>query len=320
MPDPSTPSGQGPHDGGRDSSSPIEVPGPWRHRNVAANGARFHLAELGTGPLVLFLHGFPEFWWAWRHQLPAVAEAGYRAVAMDLRGYGGSDMTPRGYDPFTLAADVAGVVRALGERRAVIVGHGWGGFIGWATAVLHAPFVERLAVLSALHPSDARRWVPRGLAGVAPTLEFQLPWVPERRLMADDGAWVQQLLERWSGPGWPDVDASRRYREAMQLWPAPHCALEYPRWLVRSALRTDGRRFAARMRQPVGVPVLHVHGALDRTVSASAAYTAHRRVSAPYRLVHLGGTGHFPHEERADDLTHCLLSWLNDDQLRVDPS
>ena len=94
---------------------------------VAANGARFHVALVGDGPLVLFLHGFPEFWWAWRHQLPAVAAAGYCAAAMDLRGYGASDKPPRGYDLSTLAADVAGVIRSLGARDAVVVGHGWGG-------------------------------------------------------------------------------------------------------------------------------------------------------------------------------------------------
>jgi pimeloyl-ACP methyl ester carboxylesterase len=72
----------------------IEINGPWTHRDVTANGTRFHLASVGEGPLVLLLHGFPEFWWTWRHQLVALAEAGYRAVAVDLRGYGGSDKPP----------------------------------------------------------------------------------------------------------------------------------------------------------------------------------------------------------------------------------
>ena len=119
-------------------SDPVEIPGPWQHRHVAANGARFHVAEAGPphGPLVLLLHGFPEFWWTWRDQLPALAAAGYRAVAMDLRGYGGSDKTPNGYDPVTLAQDVAGVVKTVGGRPAVLVGHGWGGYVGWATAAL----------------------------------------------------------------------------------------------------------------------------------------------------------------------------------------
>ena len=80
-------------------SSGVRLDGPWTHRDVAANGARFHIAEMGDGPLVLLLHGFPQFWWTWRHQLTALADAGFRAVAMDLRGVGGSDRTPRGYDP-----------------------------------------------------------------------------------------------------------------------------------------------------------------------------------------------------------------------------
>jgi pimeloyl-ACP methyl ester carboxylesterase len=83
-----------------------------------------HVAEVGTGPLVLLLHGFPEFWWSWRHQLPALAAAGRRAVAVDLRGYGDSDKPPRGYDLWTLSGDVAGLVRALGERQVDLVGHG----------------------------------------------------------------------------------------------------------------------------------------------------------------------------------------------------
>ncbi len=292
--------------------SPIDVPGPWRHRDVAANGARFHLAEAGAGPLVLLLHGFPEFWWAWRHQLPALADAGYHAVAMDLRGYGGSDKPPRGYDPFTLAADVAGVIRALGAPRATVVGHGWGAFVGWATAVLRAPHVERLAVVSAPHPRDARTANPRRVAALREALTFQLPLLPEHRLLADDGAWVEHLLRRWSAPGWPNQEAARRYREAMQLWPAPHCALEYPRWLARSALRTDGRRFAARMREPVRVPVLHVHGLLDPAISVEAARAAQAYVRAPYRWLPMAGVGHFPHEESPARFTAELLDWLED--------
>src|SRR5688572_12332115 len=130
----------------------VRLDGPWTHRDVAANGARFHIAEMGEGPLVMLVHGFPEFWWSWRHQLPALAEAGYRAVAMDLRGYGGSDKTPRGYDPVTLARDVAGVVKALGERSAVVVGHGWGGYVGWAAAALQPREVTALCAVAAPHP------------------------------------------------------------------------------------------------------------------------------------------------------------------------
>src|SRR6201999_3425042 len=138
--------GFGPLPGAPDSSV-VLVDGPWTHRVVSANGIGLHVAEAGTGPLVLLLHGFPEFWWTWRHQLVGLAGAGYRAVAIDLRGYGESDKPPRGYDLWTLAGDVAGLIRALGERRAVVVGHDWGGLIGWTLAALHPRLVRSLVVL-----------------------------------------------------------------------------------------------------------------------------------------------------------------------------
>lgn len=111
--DPEGSAGPAPSPAGRTiAGGPVRLDGPWTHRDVAANGARFHIAEMGEGPLVLLLHGFPQFWWTWRHQLPALADAGFRAVAMDLRGVGGSDRTPRGYDPANLALDVTGVIRS----------------------------------------------------------------------------------------------------------------------------------------------------------------------------------------------------------------
>ncbi len=119
--------------------TPVYADGPWTHRDVSANGARFHVVELGDGPLALFLHGFPQFWWTWREQLTAFADAGYRAVAMDLRGIGGSDKPPRGYDPLTATMDVTGVIRALGESNAVLVGHGLGAGLAWRTTAPPRP-------------------------------------------------------------------------------------------------------------------------------------------------------------------------------------
>ncbi|WP_432944256.1 alpha/beta fold hydrolase [Kribbella sp. CA-253562] len=279
---------------------------------MAANGARFHVAECGAAddPLVLFLHGFPEFWWAWRHQLPVIAEAGYRAVAMDLRGYGASDKTPRGYDPFTVSADVSGVIRSLGATEAVVVGHGWGGFAAWSAAVLASRQVRAVAAVSAPHPLMLlRSGRPRAAAQVG---WFQLPILPERRLLAHDGIHIEQLLRAWSAPGgdFPDAEASRRYRAALQVWPAPHCALEYHRWFVRSRLRGDGRRYSARMREPVGVPVLQLHGGLDGAVSPTSWITPPELVTAPVRHESLTTVGHFPHEEAPERFNAVLLDWL----------
>ena len=178
--------------------SPVYAGGPWAHRQVSANGTRFHVAEAGEGPLVLMLHGFPQFWWTWRAQLTALPAAGFRAVAADLRGYGGSDKPPRGYDLITAASDAAGLVRALGEANAVIVGHDWGGLVAWTMATYHPKVVRRLAVVSVAHPLRTRSalltdGLRRG-TGSGRTVAFQLPVLPERRLVRDDAEWVGKAL------------------------------------------------------------------------------------------------------------------------------
>src|SRR5450755_2109880 len=208
----------------------IFIEGPWAHRTVSANGTRFHVAESGDGPLVLLLHGFPEFWWTWRQQLSSLSAAGYRAVAVDLRGYGGSDKPPRGYDLVTAASDAAGLIRSLGEANAVVVGHDWGGLIAWTMATYFPKVVRRLAVVSVPHPLRLRAAVlsdPFGQgrsSGYA--LGFQLPVLPERQLLRNDAEWVGRMLSSWSGPGWPDEQVERRYRAAMRIPSVAHSALE----------------------------------------------------------------------------------------------
>ncbi|WP_166347556.1 alpha/beta fold hydrolase [Phytoactinopolyspora limicola] len=291
----------------------VKVPGPWSHRQVAANGAQFHVAELGSGPLVLLLHGFPEFWWAWRHQLPRLAAEGWRVVAMDLRGYGGSDKPPRGYDPVTFAADIAGVIQSIGERQAVLVGHNWGAYGAWTAAALRPAHVRGVAALSMPHPLVLRRHLMQGgLARTGFLLGAQTPMVPERRLTASDGALVERLLRRWAAPGsgFPDDEASQRYRAAMRIWPAPHCALEYMRWAVRSLPRANGRRLAKRLERPIDMPVLQIHGAVDRNISAPVAAASRALVDGQYEWLRLEGVGHFPHEEAPDIVGDALAEWL----------
>ena len=298
----------------------VELSGPWTHRYVAANGARFHVAESpGTSgsedaPLVVLLHGFPEFWWCWRAQLPALAEAGYRAVAMDLRGYGGSDKTPDGYDPVTLAQDVAGVVKALGERSAVLVGHGWGGYVAWATATLHRREVSALAVAAAPHPAAMLTGLRRqpGAAALRHVLAMQVPYLPERRLADARHRFVRGHLDAWSSPAsrFPDEDVAATYQRAIGVWPSSHCALEYHRWLVRSRVRSDGRAFDRAMRAPVPQPVLAVYGADDPALPRGAVPATRGHVTGPLTEHVLPGVGHFPPEEAPDTFSELLVDWL----------
>jgi len=303
---------------GPDPSS-VRIAGPWRHRDVSANGIRLHLAECGQGPLVMLAHGFPEFWWSWRHQLVGLAEAGFRVVAVDLRGYGDSDKPPRGYDLWTLAGDLAGLVRALGERRATVVGHDWGGLVAWTLAALHPRLVQSLVVLNTPHPLALRNasWAdPRrqGWAG-RHALGFQMPMLPERSLRADGAARVERILRAWAGPDWAATaefdEVVRRNRDAMLIPGVAHCALEYFRWAVRSQARPDGQRFAAELARPVEVPVLQLHGTrdpamLERTARASARWVAAER----YQYRALPAVGHFPHQEAAAATTALIADFL----------
>lgn len=282
---------------------------------VAANGARFHVAVAGEGPLVLLLHGFPQFWWTWRHQLPALAGAGYRVAAMDLRGFGASDKPPRGYDPRTLAEDASGVIRSLGDRDAVVVGQGLGGLVAWTLAVVHPRQVRRLVAVSMPHPRRFRRahlTDVRQLRASGHAVGYQAPVLPERRLLADDAAEVGRLLRRWAGPDYPDDETEARYRQAAQIPGVAHCALESYRWQVRSIPRTDGVRYARRMASPVTVPTLQVHGALDRCVLPGSGQGSRRYVEAAYRWHLMPGVGHFPHEEDPSAFTTVLRGWLAD--------
>jgi pimeloyl-ACP methyl ester carboxylesterase len=153
------------------------------HEFVEANGIRFHCVTAGDGPLALLLHGFPQFWYAWRHQIPALASR-FKVVAPDLRGYNDTAKPPHVADYRTgvLAADVAGLVRAFGYEKAHLVGHDWGGGVAWTTAMQHPEVVAKLAVLNCPHPLPfvkALRSNLRQLGRSWYMFFFQIPAIPE---------------------------------------------------------------------------------------------------------------------------------------------
>nr|BFF20099.1 hypothetical protein GCM10025730_36200 [Promicromonospora thailandica] len=202
------------------------VDGPWQHEFVSSGGSRFHVVVAGpehrSAPLVVLLHGYPQFWWAWRAQIPALADAGYRVAAMDVRGAGGSDKPPSGYGVPARAADVAGVVRSLGRERAVVVGHGTGGTLAWAVAALHPGTTSAVAVLSSPHPARVRlggraAFTPAALRELA---YLQMPTLPERALTQGDlvartlalGAAARSRTTRWSSTAAPCASRSRHTR------------------------------------------------------------------------------------------------------------
>jgi pimeloyl-ACP methyl ester carboxylesterase len=305
--------------------SVVRIDGPWRHMEVHANGIRFHVVEADSPdastiprsdrPLVILLHGFGSFWWSWRHQLTGLT--GARVVAVDLRGYGGSDKPPRGYDGWTLAGDTAGLVRALGHRQATLIGHADGGLVCWATSVLHPRVVRAIAVISSPHPAALRTSVltrrDQGRALLPWMLRYQVPMWPERALTRHDGEEIERLVRSRASAKWQatqDFSVTAGYlRKAIQIPSAAHSALEYQRWAVRSQLRSEGRRFMRSMKRPLALPVLHLRGDADPYVLADPVYRTQKY--APHgRYVSIGGAAHFAHEEEPAAVNEQLSRFL----------
>nr|WP_255479456.1 alpha/beta hydrolase [Quadrisphaera sp. RL12-1S] len=289
-------------------------PGPWRHRYVTANGCRFHVAESGpddgSAPLVLLLHGFPQSWRAWKHHLVALAGAGYRAAALDLRGSGASDKPPRGYDTATLAADTSGVVRALGAQRAVLVGSGWGAWAAWASPALQPATTAAVASFGEPHPLLVLREPWRVLTSSAARhlARVQVPTFPEWAVR--DGSMVEQVLRAWGAPGWADETVVAEHAAALRVPFAAHAALECYRWVARSRVRADGHAFARAVSRPAGVPVLTAQGTLDGAVVPGAVRRSAPWAGAGFRWAEVPGAGHFLGEEAPETTADLLLDWL----------
>ncbi|MBW3622041.1 MAG: alpha/beta fold hydrolase [Armatimonadetes bacterium] len=234
------------------------------HREAVVNGVRLHYVEEGEGPTVVLLHGFPEFWYAWRHQIPALANAGFRVIAPDLRGYNLSEK-PKGvrcYRHEALADDIAALIRHVGGGAAAVAGHDWGGFIAWYVPMRHPDLVNRLIVLNAPHPGVWFRDLPkpRQLLRSWYQFFFQLPWLPEATIRARDFALLRATLRH--DPANPDAFSEEdveRYVEAMAQPGALTAAIHY----YRAAMRRNPFQILREIRT-IEVPALLIWGERDR--------------------------------------------------------
>lgn len=291
----------------------VLIPGNWQHEFVPANGARFHVALAGPrdskAPLIMLLHSFPQFWWAWRHQLTGLAEAGYRVAAMDLRGTGASDKPPIGYDLQTRTRDTAGVIRSLGADRAVIVGHGMGGVVAWSMPALQPVVTTAVAALAAPHParmhSSLRSMLTR--RAIRRLSFLQLPTLPERALTRSD--LVSQILRARPEFEWPD-GAIDTYTNAIKVPFAAHSSLEAVRWYARAMPTGSGRRFLSAVRAPIDVPALQLQGAEDPIVCPEVADADSSALCRSLRYEKLPNVGHYLPEEAPERVTEILLDWL----------
>jgi len=245
----------------------LDIGTPGRRRRV--NGVALHCIEAGPedGPLVILLHGFPEFWWGWRHQIGPLAEAGFRVVAPDQRGYNLSDKPGgrRAYDLDALAADVIGLVDALGRETCWLVGHDWGGLVAWWTASRFPQRIAGLAAINAPHPDAAGPYMrshPRQMLRSSYVGFFQIPRLPEAMLSARGHHSLKDALRRSSRPGtFSDADLAH-YETA---WSQPGALTAMLNWYRALPLRprhSEGR---------LAMPVLVLWGRGDQFLESGLA-------------------------------------------------
>lgn len=278
-------------------------------RFVETNGVRLHVMESGPpdGPLVLLLHGFPEFWYGWRQQIGVLAQAGFRVWTPDQRGYNLSDK-PTGLDAYrldTLARDVIGLIDAAGRERALLVGHDWGGVVGWWTAMHYAERLEKLVILNAPHPTAMRHRLlrrPRQWLMSAYAAFFQLPRLPEWLILRDNCKGGKRALRSTSRPGtFSDADLDL-YCEAWQQPRAMTSMLNWYRALVR---RMPGKPQHTR----VIVPALILWGARDFALSRELA-PASAALCDRGQLVMIEQATHWVQHEEAARVNTLLLDFF----------
>ncbi len=327
------------------SSFPAFDPAEVQHRLVDALGTRIHVAEMGEGPLVLFVHGFPESWYSWRHQLPAVAEAGFRAAAIDVRGYGRSSK-PREIEEYRMirhVADNLGVVRALGVEQATIIGHDWGAPIAANSALLRPDVFTALGLLSVpynprgpLSPNDAFRLL--GGDEEFYIEYFQEPGRAEAEIEADLADWLLGFYYSASGEAPPMVPGNgsmatvgpggtlrERFRwpeDGMPTWLTETDFAHYCNEFERSGITGGLNRYRNVQRDwfdlaafdgaPINQPSVFIGGEKDGPTIWGAASIARFGETMPNltKSVIVPGAGHWVQQEAADAVNTELVAFL----------
>jgi epoxide hydrolase 4 len=281
-----------------------------RHGYAELDTVRLHYVERGDGPLVVLLHGFPEFWFGWRDQLDALAAAGFRVVAPDMRGYNLSSK-PAGVASYALpllTADVRDLIAERGgEDGALLAGHDWGGLVAWATAAHHPASIRRLAILAMPHPQRMLEGLrtARQLRKSWYILSFQLPWVPERLLRLRRYEALRRPLEHDARAGaFPSADIDR-YVEAWSQPGALTAMLNYYRATIRSRLRRDQEKL-----EPVTAPTLVIWGERDRHLGAELAQPHAADVPNLERVVRIPAASHWVAHDEPELVSQLLVEFF----------
>jgi pimeloyl-ACP methyl ester carboxylesterase len=270
-------------------------------------GVRLHYVEAGEGPLVVLLHGFPEFWYSWRHQIPALASAGYRVVAPDMRGYNLSSRPQawRSYQTGLLADDIAGLIRSFGEQSAYLAGHDWGAAVAYAVAMAHPDVVRRLAILNVPHPA-------RMLEGFRTLKQlrkswymffFQIPKLPEHLIARDDFSFAKRSLRSDSKEAFTDEDLER-YVEA---WSQPGALTGMINYYRAALRRSPGK--ALKQLTPIQAKTLVIWGMRDRHLGSELAEPAREWVP-DVRVERITEATHWVQHDAPERVNELLIDFF----------
>lgn len=286
------------------------VEAAWQHSFVRTNRIRLHCVTQGEGDLVLLLHGFPEFWYSWRHQIPSLARY-FKVVVPDLRGYNDSDKPESGYDLDTLSNDIVGLIQSLGYVKAHIVGHDWGGAIAWHLAQKFPNCLDQLAILNAPHP---QRW----LQDIGANLDrlrhnwylfaFQVPGIPEWLIQNNLKEFVKNVFrENAIRKGAFTGELTKIYQEALGKPGVISATMNYYRQLMSPLnwLENLGRSPA-----PVKAPTLVLWGEDDSLLGKTFTENLDKLIEAPFQLKLVPQCGHWIQQEVPHLVNRELLEFL----------
>jgi pimeloyl-ACP methyl ester carboxylesterase len=290
---------------------------PWHfERFTLGSGLNMRVARAGVpgAPLIVMLHGFPECWYSWRHQLRALS-ASFDCAAPEMRGYGETD-APRGVANYALdklVGDVAELVQAMGRERAVIVGHDWGGGVAWATALMRPEIVERLIVLNCPHLkrfSEELRRNPRQMLRSWYMLFFQVPGLPERMFRARNYAALDRALKEGTVHKGAITDDDMRYfHEAFRNPYSITAAINYYRANFRSGFlaRAGENQWIDRK---IAAPTMLIWGEQDFALGKELTYRMEGLFSGPFELRYIPDSGHWVQQERPDLVNQYIAEFL----------
>lgn len=288
---------------------------PWRFEKLSLkSGLDMQVARAGQGPLVVMLHGFPECWYSWRHQIRALAP-NFECVAPNLRGYGETD-APRGVENYAiekLVGDVADLIEACGRKRATVIAHDWGGAIAWATAMMRPDVVERLVVMNCPHLKKFQenlRRNPRQMLRSWYILFFQIPWLPEAMLRARDYSMLTRSMRDSAvqKSAFSDDDMPH-FREAFRNPYSITAAINYYRALFRANLRNRGAS-EPWMDRRISAPTMLIWGEQDFALGKELTLGMEALFEGPFEIQYVPDSGHWVQQEKPEVVNDHLRRFL----------